>query len=116
MRAMVENDLAALAAMDGDFESARARLNTALALDPACAPAKENSTQLDALRDALPQPGDVATPALPRNAESPIKVAILSLLFNWPSTGGGTVHTAEAGKFLGEAGYKVRHIYARYPG
>src|SRR6266478_760885 len=39
MRAMVENDLAALAAMDGDFESARARLNTALALDPACAPA-----------------------------------------------------------------------------
>ena len=40
------------------------------------------------------------------------RVAILSLLFNWPSTGGGTVHTAETGKFLSEAGYDVRHFYA----
>jgi glycosyltransferase involved in cell wall biosynthesis len=39
-------------------------------------------------------------------------LAIVSLLFNWPSTGGGTVHTAELGKFLGRAGYDVRHIYA----
>jgi glycosyltransferase involved in cell wall biosynthesis len=43
-----------------------------------------------------------------------VRVAILSLLFNWPSTGGGTVHTAETGKFLQRAGYEVRHIYAQY--
>jgi glycosyltransferase involved in cell wall biosynthesis len=41
-------------------------------------------------------------------------VAIVSLLFNWPSTGGGTVHTAEIGTFLQRAGYVVRHIYAQY--
>lgn len=39
----------------------------------------------------------------------------MSLLFNWPSTGGGTVHTAETGKFLRRAGYDVQHIYASYP-
>lgn len=44
----------------------------------------------------------------------PTKVAILSLLFNWPSTGGGTVHTAELGTFLQREGYDVRHIYAHY--
>lgn len=42
------------------------------------------------------------------------KVAFLSLLFNWPSTGGGTIHTYEAAKFLQRAGYDVRHIYARH--
>lgn len=42
------------------------------------------------------------------------KVAILSLLFNWPSTGGGTIHTYEAAKFLSREGYDVRHIYARF--
>lgn len=44
------------------------------------------------------------------------KVAILSLLFNWPSTGGGTIHTYEAAKFLSRAGYEVKHFYARYDG
>jgi glycosyltransferase involved in cell wall biosynthesis len=42
------------------------------------------------------------------------KVAVLSFLFNWPSTGGGIVHTVELAKFLTKAGYDVRHIYARY--
>jgi glycosyltransferase involved in cell wall biosynthesis len=44
----------------------------------------------------------------------PIKIAILSMLFNWPSTGGGTVHTFELAWFLASAGYYVRHIYAHY--
>lgn len=44
----------------------------------------------------------------------PVRVAVLSLLFNWPSTGGGTVHTAELCRFLAEAGYEVRHLYARF--
>ncbi len=44
------------------------------------------------------------------------RVAILSTLFNWPSTGGGTVHTAETGKFLSRAGYDVKHFYAQFAG
>ncbi|HEX4614011.1 MAG TPA: glycosyltransferase [Urbifossiella sp.] len=44
----------------------------------------------------------------------PVRVAILSLLFNWPSTGGGNIHTAELTKFLAAAGYAVRHLYARF--
>lgn len=43
-----------------------------------------------------------------------VRVAILSLLFNWPSTGGGTVHTFELARELGTAGYEVRHIFARF--
>jgi len=50
-----------------------------------------------------------------RNAESPTRVAILSFLFNWPSTGGGNMHTAGLVEFLNRAGYAVRHYYARYP-
>jgi hypothetical protein len=46
--------------------------------------------------------------------DAPVKVAIVSFLFNWPSTGGGIVHTVELGKFLAKAGYTVRHFYARY--
>ena len=26
---------------------------------------------------------------------TPIRIAILSFLFNWPSTGGGNIHTVE---------------------
>ena len=43
-------------------------------------------------------------------------VAVISLLFNWPSTGGGNMHTAGLVEFLGRDGYDVRHFYARYPG
>ena len=45
-----------------------------------------------------------------------IRVAVLSFLFNWPSTGGGNMHTAGLVDFLGRDGYEVRHFYARYPG
>jgi glycosyltransferase involved in cell wall biosynthesis len=44
----------------------------------------------------------------------PIRVALLSFLFNWPSTGGGNMHTAGLARFLARAGYEVRHFYARY--
>jgi glycosyltransferase involved in cell wall biosynthesis len=45
-----------------------------------------------------------------------VRVAIISLLFNWPSTGGGNHHTAELAHFLGRAGYEVKHFFAHYPG
>jgi glycosyltransferase involved in cell wall biosynthesis len=46
---------------------------------------------------------------------APPRLAILSFLFNWPSTGGGNMHTAGLVDFLGRDGYEVRHFYARYP-
>ena len=48
----------------------------------------------------------------PRHA---LRVAIVSFLFNWPSTGGGNMHTAGLAQFLARAGYEVRHIFARFP-
>jgi glycosyltransferase involved in cell wall biosynthesis len=44
-----------------------------------------------------------------------VKVAILSFLFNWPSTGGGIIHTVELAQFLAKAGFDVRHFYAKFP-
>ena len=41
-------------------------------------------------------------------------MAILSFLFNWPSTGGGIIHTVELAQFLERAGFDVRHFYARF--
>lgn len=57
---------------------------------------------------AEPNPAAVGAP------RRPTRVAVLSLLFNWPSTGGGNVHTAELTKFLAAAGYEVRHLFARF--
>ena len=36
------------------------------------------------------------------------------MLFNWPTTGGGNVHTYELAMFLSQAGYEVKHIFLRY--
>lgn len=71
---------------------------------------KQSSAELaiQALQDALSS-AEVQSP------QRRVRIAILSLLFNWPSTGGGTVHTAESAKFLSNAGYEVRHFYARNP-
>jgi hypothetical protein len=43
-----------------------------------------------------------------------VRVAIVSFLFNWPTTCGGNVHTFELARFLTKGGYEVRHIYARF--
>jgi hypothetical protein len=40
---------------------------------------------------------------------------VISFLFNWPSTGGGNMHTAGLVEFLGRDGYEVRHFFARSP-
>lgn len=42
------------------------------------------------------------------------KVAILSMLFNWPSTAGGIIHTSELAKFLSLNGVEVKHFSARF--
>jgi hypothetical protein len=44
----------------------------------------------------------------------PFRIAIVSLLFNWPSTGGGIVHTAELAHFLSLDGDEVCHFFGVY--
>ena len=54
-------------------------------------------------------------PPIPRRgSDRPLRIAIVSLLFNWPSTGGGTVHTYELAQFLERAGFILCHIFAQY--
>ncbi len=43
------------------------------------------------------------------------KIALVSLLFNWPSAGGGAIHTFELGQALLDHGYDIRHFYAVQP-
>ncbi len=49
-----------------------------------------------------------------RCSDRPLRIAIVSLLFNWPSTGGGTVHTYELAQFLERAGFPICHLFAQY--
>lgn len=113
-RALIENDLATLAAVDGEFDLARQMYSSALQIDSDCTLARENLLQLQ--QDAVFPDRDVNCA---QNAGllygRKTRVAIVSILFNWPSTGGGTIHTAETAKFLGRAGYEVRHFFSRFP-
>jgi glycosyltransferase involved in cell wall biosynthesis len=119
--ALAQNDLATLAAARGDRAAARDGFAAALRLDPGCAPARHNLTVLDAPDLALapllalePTLGQASGDPPGADPSPPVRVAVVSFLFNWPSTGGGIVHTVELGRFLREAGYDVRHVYARF--
>ncbi|MEX1028260.1 MAG: glycosyltransferase family 4 protein [Candidatus Paceibacterota bacterium] len=50
----------------------------------------------------------------PAPSRNPIRIAVASLLFNWPSTGGGIIHTAELAKFLSLSDFEVCHFYAKH--
>jgi glycosyltransferase involved in cell wall biosynthesis len=122
--ALVCNDRAALAAARGDRTAARVGFTAALELDPDCAPARHNLAVLDApdlpLFRLLPAEAatgpvsDAPEVAVPTGVPPAARVAVVSFLFNWPSTGGGIVHTVELCQFLQRAGYDVRHVYARF--
>lgn len=101
-RSLISNDLAVLHALDGDPKATN-RLHQLLASNPDCWQAQANLAQLTI--------GGNPPPATDP-ADAPVRIAIVSLLFNWPSRGGGTIHTAECGHFLARAGYEVRHFYA----
>ncbi len=160
LRALIENDLAVLAAMDGRFDEALTGWQTALEIDRDCLVARLNrdlveaeislSQATDGLGELKLAPAPIASPLageggpegrmrggispgsppphppfghpLPGRGEGEdssggaLRVAVLSLLFNWPSTGGGNHHTAELAHFLGRAGYEVKHLFACYPG
>jgi glycosyltransferase involved in cell wall biosynthesis len=118
LTALIANDLASLAAMNGDSTGARAGFENALASDAECQAARDNLALLDedqnlSLASAGVSTRGVAAAIPPAPCNEP-KVAVLSFLFNWPSTGGGIVHTVELAKFLGQAEYGVRHFYARF--
>ena len=139
VEALVANDLAVLAALSGDYGQALPALERALAVDPACGPARLNLAFLRAGFQESEAPSGLRSigkrssdggpssraeetirvaPGLINSAPDPtrpVRVAILSFLFNWPSTGGGIVHTVELAHFLALAGFEVRHIFARYP-
>jgi tetratricopeptide (TPR) repeat protein len=160
LRALVQNDLAVMAAMDGRFDEARAAWQTALEIDRECLVARLNRDLTEAeinrgqategfgeLKLApAPMPSPLAGEGGPEgrmrgrvshggspphppfghplpgrgegedSSSGAVRAAIISLLFNWPSTGGGNHHTAELAHFLGRAGYEVKHFFARYPG
>ncbi len=137
LRVLVQNDLAVLAAMEGRFDEACQGWRAAIESGRDCLPARLNLGLVEAeLSMSAPTadvpPLGIAPPreedqsvarekpesgtgnSIPRRS-GPIRVAVLSLLFNWPSTGGGNMHTAGLVEFLGRAGYDVRHFYACYP-
>lgn len=97
IRALARNDMAVLDALSGDGARALAGVQVALELDPNCRVAHDNLASLG------PPRVSVAT-----------RIAIASMLFNWPSTGGGNVHSAELACFLARAGYEVAHFIAEH--
>ena len=112
-----------LAALEGRYDEAQQGWQAALELDQDCLQARLNRDLLQVeLELAGPYPQPEPTPSSGRDSftplpapRSPIRVAILSFLFNWPSTGGGKMHTAGLAQFLARAGYEVKHYLARYP-
>ena len=120
LRALIGNDLATLDAMAGDLDAAREGLEAALAIDETCKPARLNLDLLLAQLVSREGDGERGRPIPPRPATrhpsaDTTRVAILSFLFNWPSTGGGNIHTVELATFLARAGYEVRHYHPRFP-
>lgn len=110
LMALVQNDLAVLAALQGRHAEARQLWETALVSDPDCAAALQNLHRRDDSR-RCDRAGEM--PIRSERRSRP-RIAILSLLFNWPSTGGGNVHTIELASALTMAGYDVKHLFARY--
>ena len=125
LRALVQNDLAVLDAMDGKFEEACEQWRGVVEADQACLPARLNFGLVRAEMSWSPANGNLDVEnrnpdaedggVVPQTREAgPVRVAVLSLLFNWPSTGGGNMHTAGLVEFLGRDGFAVRHFYAHY--
>ncbi len=111
LQARIQNDLGVLATVEGRLAEARQAFSAAASLSPSWSVPRDN--QLRLIRHETGS--SVGTPSrIAANRRT--RIAIVSLLFNWPSTGGGTVHTAETAKFLTRAGYEVRHFVIGYGG
>lgn len=106
LMARVQNDLGVLAVLRGANPAAVACFGRAMALQPQWAVPRQNAN--------LCASGSLTSDRKTVRTTRATRIAIVSLLFNWPSTGGGTVHTAELARFLGQAGYEVRHFVIAY--
>ncbi len=96
-------------------DGGRAPAPAATEVDHATGPIEGSSSELtaDEPETEAREPG--VDDGLSLRAYTAPRVAVLSFLFNWPSTGGGNMHTAGLVDFLGRDGFEVRHFYARYP-
>ena len=111
LKSIISNDLAVLAAIIVDLDCSRLAFDKFLSGNAGCEPARLNAAflEVECLGDRL---GLVyANPVSLTTSLAPVRVAILSFLFNWPSTGGGIVHTVELAEFLARAGYEIRHFH-----
>lgn len=105
LRALILSDLGAIAAQQGRTDEARHLFQQALATDRDCRAAQKN---LEILERLSPTPREYSN-------GKPIRIAVVSVLFNWPSTGGGNVHTVELVRALHSARYNVQHFYLSHP-
>ncbi|MFH1303418.1 MAG: glycosyltransferase family 4 protein [Planctomycetota bacterium] len=103
---LVFNNLAAVKAALGETSAARQLFEQALTFTTEYKPAVQN---LKFLNQQFP-----AETENQKHRGVARRIAIVSLLFSWPSTGGGTVHTKELAQFLVQAGYEVHQFYAVY--
>lgn len=109
LRARIWNDLGVLATASGSFPAAHQAFLEARGSDPEWDVPLKNLERLATICQLQNGGLSPVTHSLPRP-----RIAIVSLLFNWPSTGGGIVHTAELAKFLYRAGYDVKHFVIKY--
>ena len=109
LKALVYNDLGCLAQLRQDGNAARMNFERALEWNEDCEPARQNLARLPV---EATQTQNSTFPT--KSSDRKTRVAILSFLFNWPSTGGGIIHTVELGTFLRRAGYEVELLYPRY--
>lgn len=112
-RALALNDLGTLTLMVGEPETAVKLFERAVALNGELSAARNNLRLAKRHHVAPP----VAGPDRPENGigqPQPHRIAIVSFLFNWPTTGGGNIHSVELARFLSEAGYEVTLVCPRY--
>ncbi len=100
------NNLAAVEASLGNIDLAEQLFDQAAALESTHSAVDQNQRFLKQQRRST------NTERSHSENEQRRRIAIVSLLFNWPSTGGGTVHTKELADFLTREGYEIRHFYA----
>jgi hypothetical protein len=118
LTALARNEQAALAAEAGELLRAFEGFRQCLAIDPQSRAARFNFTLLEeAIPDQsfkLPVRGTEPQSCERTHQSVGGKFAIVSFRFNWPTSGGGNIHTCELARFLAKAGYTVRHFYPRF--
>jgi len=114
LRAAIKNDMGVLSALEGELAVARAGFEESLQSDPTCEAARLNLAMFvaDEATSAIDRTALLGR-SVPNRSERTTRIAVLSFLFNWPSTGGGNVHTYELVRALRSFGFEVRHMFAR---